>query len=435
MKVDPHAALAALGAQLSRGGALVSFADDGELGARLTLGQIIKGRVLRSYEGGRHLVDFSGQQRVVDSAVPLRPDEVFHGRVIGLGEQVQLQKLAPEAAPPSASVPSQWAPSAGDTMAALFERYRAQAPAPQLEAAAALVARLPQPQTAALAALVLAKLGLPLEPAWIRALHARLAGTERAHLQSESLQLQTAATAGASASLHDAAIPALAGALAGALLGAMPGGLINAPSRSPSGALQGTTSDTLPDAQPGAVPGAPSGVMSDAPALGGRHQWADERLPRDQAQRILNLQTRGSVAHRLGTLPLLVDGRLVELEVALFDEGHGEPDDPANATDASMRHRQIVIALETSSLGRVEVRSRIVGTRMQVSLATTASESTLALSLHSASLNDALQAQGWEVDGLSYLTQQPTQQTPAPGGPLHSVVEHIINPGSVSRLV
>ncbi len=408
MKVD---ALAQLGAQLARGAGALSFADEGGMGARLTLGQIIKGRVLRSYEGGRHLVDFDGQQRVVDSAVPLRADEVFHGRVLAIGEKVQLQKLVSQTPVPDAAGVPPKPRDADPTLAALFERYRAQVPPAQLDTAAALVARLPQPQHAALAALVLAKLGLPLEPAWIRALHARLNGERAGDAQQPALRLETAAPQPA---LLDAAVQALAVALAG---------LMSPPATSPGTAA---TTSAQPSASPAsalAADGAPPQPQKQ------RGQSQPDFGARDTAQRILNLPTPGAVAHRLGTLALVVDGRLLELDVALFDEA---PDpSPDDAAPDPMRHRQIVIALETAALGRVEVRAQMVGTRMQLTLATTSSEQTLALSLHSPHLRQALQALDWQLDSLNYVTQHSEPRS----GAVHSVVEHIINPGSVSRIV
>jgi hypothetical protein len=142
---------------------------------------------------------------------------------------------------------------------------------------------------------------------------------------------------------------------------------------------------------------------------------------------ILNMQTGGTIAHRLGVLPLIVDGRLVELEVALFDEGLA-PDDPPGAAP---RHRQIVIGLDTEALGRVEIRARLAGSRMDVAVSTPTSAATQVLSLHGARLAQALEGLGFQVDGLTYATQAAA----APGEPLRRTVEHIVNPGSVSRWV
>ena len=42
-----------------------------ELPSALSLGQIVKARVLKHYEGARYLVSLEGRERVVDSSVPL----------------------------------------------------------------------------------------------------------------------------------------------------------------------------------------------------------------------------------------------------------------------------------------------------------------------------------------------------------------------------
>jgi hypothetical protein len=83
------------------GGDSLVLRGDPLLLEKLTLGQIIKGRVLRSYEGQRYLMHFEGQERIVDSAVPLRTGDILHGRVIGLGERIELQRVAvqPDDAP------------------------------------------------------------------------------------------------------------------------------------------------------------------------------------------------------------------------------------------------------------------------------------------------------------------------------------------------
>src|SRR3954452_22379567 len=98
MKINP---LFAQASALNSSNALL-VKSDVDFAAKLTLGQIIKGRVLRAYEGGRYLMDFYGQQKVVDSAVPLRAGDVIHGRVVGLGEHVELQRVLLESARPDA---------------------------------------------------------------------------------------------------------------------------------------------------------------------------------------------------------------------------------------------------------------------------------------------------------------------------------------------
>ena len=81
-----------LASLLSKAGNLIFTADD-DYGKQLVMGQILKGKVLRSYDNGRYLMDFKGEQKVVDSSVPLKTGELIHGRVVGLGDKVELKKL------------------------------------------------------------------------------------------------------------------------------------------------------------------------------------------------------------------------------------------------------------------------------------------------------------------------------------------------------
>jgi len=79
-----------------------SFAADDNWAAKLTLGQIIKGKVLRSYGDGRYGVHFGDQQRIVDSGIPLTVGDQLRGRVVGLAERVTIERL-PERGNPSAA--------------------------------------------------------------------------------------------------------------------------------------------------------------------------------------------------------------------------------------------------------------------------------------------------------------------------------------------
>ena len=66
-----------------------------ELPSALSLGQIVKARVLKHYEGGRYLVSLEGRERVVDSSVPLSTGELVRGRVVAVGDRIELQPLPP----------------------------------------------------------------------------------------------------------------------------------------------------------------------------------------------------------------------------------------------------------------------------------------------------------------------------------------------------
>lgn len=399
MKIDPLLASLARAAGAPQ---LLLVPGDADFAATLTLGQIIKGRVLRSYEGQRYLVDFDGQQKIVDSSVPLRTDEIIRGRVVGLGEQVQLHRLNAEPASPAQdeAAPQLAAPALTDkaerSVAELFERYLGKLGAEQMRALQRLVARSPQPDQAALAGLILNKLGLQIAPDFFKAVSATIGSAEEAGLFALPPKAIVLATDNGPAE-HGSTL-ALA-ALLNRLLVDVPEVRFRTPPKGEGEVGQ-------------------AGI-DDGPTQGG----ADY----DLARWILNAQTGGAIAHRIATLPLLLDGELVELDVALFEQSA----DRERNQQQGLRHREMVLALSTEALGRVEIRALLAGGHVRVQIVAGDSATTQFMSTHAERLVAELQQIGWQVDELRYETRAANESN----GVVRSLVEHVISPGSVSRLV
>ena len=119
--------------------------------------------------------------------MPLTVGETVRGRVVGLGEQVTLQRIRDttrQRRMPIATADAARAEAANDrfggAVAALFERYQARLDPAEWNALQRLTARVAAPQQAALAALVLNKVGLQISPELFRAVHAALAQARRA---------------------------------------------------------------------------------------------------------------------------------------------------------------------------------------------------------------------------------------------------------------
>jgi hypothetical protein len=85
-----HPDLIALVGSALAGPAPQAGAEADPFRAALRLGEIIRGRVMRSLGEGRYAVNFQGHERVVDSTIPLRSEEILHGRVVAVGDRVEL---------------------------------------------------------------------------------------------------------------------------------------------------------------------------------------------------------------------------------------------------------------------------------------------------------------------------------------------------------
>jgi hypothetical protein len=138
-----------------------------------------------------------------------------------------------------------------------------------------------------------------------------------------------------------------------------------------------------------------------------------------RAQRLLNLQDEGSVAWRYGTLPLLVGGQLVELDLVMFRER--EP----QAARGGLR--RLVMTLDTTHFGRVRVEARAVDSRLIVRLSAATADAIDTLSAYGSDVRGALEQLGWSVDDVRYEIDAPN------AGAAHAVVQHVLSSGTVDR--
>jgi hypothetical protein len=324
---------------------------DANLAARLALGQLVRAQVLEHQEGSRYVMRILGQTVVAESPVALRAGDIFHGRVVGLQDRIQLERIEEVSGQASTeeTIAGLGAGRAAEIIEELFRRYRGTLDARQAQALERLVARSSRPERMALAGLVLRKVGLPLDSGLLEALVLAIGG-ELEPIAEQVLELQA-----------------------------------------------GTAGD----------------VVAPAPV-----QWSP-------AQRVLNAQGGGTVSHQLGVLPLALDGRVVEVEVALFEENEGRE------RPEGLRHRKLVLALDTDALGRVQARAVTAGDHIRVALGTESSAATNALLRYGEGLAHALAAAGWRVDEVTHETRARADMS----APVSAAVEHLVTPGSINRVL
>lgn len=391
-----------------------------EFADKLTIGQVIKGRVMRQYDNTRYLVGFDGQERVVDSAAPLNTGELIHGRVIGLGERVELQRIysaehediAPASQPPpdGEAYARGAAGSAERQVDELFARYQAQLSEADRNQLIKATGNASDASTMALTGLMLSKLGLPQAPELLSAVYSVLMRSGDRNAVSAVAARLEAATFG-----EPATPPGAVMRLADVLKNVMDDRVHQDPN------------DSAASSPPSNAAGA---GMAGLQAEAARHAAADsdgrrQRDVGDMGRWLLNAQTGSAVAHRLGSLPLLLDDRLIEVDVALFEQRRDAEQKPA------AKHRQLVFSLNTEALGRMEIVARLVGERLRVRIVTESSDKTVFLAGYSERLRESLQSLGWTIDEVMYETRTPMTQN----GAVRSVVEHVISQDSFNRLV
>lgn len=390
-----------------------------EFAGSLNLGQMLKGKVLRQYEGNRYLVSFDGQERVVDSAVPLRTGELLHGRVLALGERVEMQRVYSETG--NETVAEQVDIGAGlrgltvnrhqAQLDTTLDRYQARLSETDRAMLLRTMRAVDDAPAMAQVGVFLNKLGLNQSAVLLESLYAKLKGeANQVRRHGEwSAPPRLDALAGQAAGSQVATVRQLAD-----VVGRAVGTDVESSDDKPS------DTDTVRARESQSEDG-----DKNVPGVGFEPDRNDDDALNRLTQWILNAQTGGSVVHRLGTLPLLLGGRLVEVDVALFEQRREQVPKPG------AQHRQLVFTLQTEHLGRVEVVARVVGDRVRVSIATENESNTALAAGYAETLKSSLAEAGWVTDEVSYETRTVNEQT----GAVSSVVEHVISLDSMNRLV
>jgi hypothetical protein len=352
------------------------------------VGQLVEVAVIDRSGVGRYGVRINGQLHSADSTSALQPGTSVIAVVTSVGERLELRAMS-----------LLEDPALAQTLSTLAARYRA-----ELSAAAqgqlVLAASASDSALAALrAGLYLKKLEQDVTPAALAALVAaqRLPASPDSAARDRTDPVVPNLNSTAGADTHSLAQllervmapPDAAGAAAGGSLGF---------SDSQTGGRQAKRDPR--QAAEGVDP-------------------ADSRCAR--AQQLLNLSDGGALQYHYATLPLLVAGKLVELDMALFQQ--------RSATPSAGAPRRLVMSLGTNNLGAVRIVAQSLRTNLNVSLTSNSERGVAILSAAVSPMRERLAALGWQVDGVRF--ELATEVAPAG----RDIIDHVLTSGSLDRAV
>ena len=392
----------------AQSGSLLSTAADPGWSDTLTVGQILKARVLRQFGQGRYELDFAGHSRVVDSAVPLSVGDLLHGKVVGLGERVVIERTQLE----RANADSAAGQRASDTVRhadALRQGMAGASPKGEQSRivdvalrsrAARLAAKSAQPELVWRAAAYVSRVGIVLDDARLRRFSALLGQEERLALsRAEAAHFE--ALSPVSDVGHGSDV-ALTEQLASWLQDS------------------GTASAGEPDPAPGDAQGYVGAGLSTV-ADDDDFDNEDGKEGGDDAwmARLLNAQTGASFQHRYQLLPVVIDGKLLEFDVALFDHA-------ADDRHADTHSRRICMRIDTPS-GAVDVQAAVVGDRVRLTMSSRNAALVDTLEHAASSLGSALGDLGWMLERADYVDDLAGDAAP----PARAIVEHVLEQDSL----
>jgi hypothetical protein len=331
---------------------------------KFKVGQRLDMSVLQQIEEQQYLVSMAGGQHVVDSSVALNVGARVRAVVVAVGDRLELKYLSSDT---TAAGAEEAAPAPG-LVAALEARYKITLDPDQHELLERAVSRAADPTSMALGGLFLAKTGNPVEETGLKALYVaqRDDGVARSSAAADVTRLVNAAAGG-----DETAASGLAEMLAGAFS-----------AQSQSG-------------QSG---------QSSADDGGDLSRW------------LLNIQNDGSVAYRYGTLPVMVAGQLVELDLVHFQQ--------RQATSAVTQTRRLVMTLDTKTFGSLQVEARALDNRLVITFTGQSSEAASDLSTYGGEVKQLASRLGWNVEGVGY-------EYGREGRAARQIINHVLSAGTV----
>jgi hypothetical protein len=388
-----------------------SFRNDASFDKTLNLGQVIKGKVLRQYDGNHYSVNFNGQEKVVDSAVPLKTGELIYGRVVGLGDKVKLQRVFVDEKTGQQIQQQVNNQNRLDQLSAkermleqLFSRYQEKLSSLDRQIILKELNRVAQPDAMALSSLVLKKVGLVQEPEFLQAVFKNLVNDEKSRNTQHKafLTIQTDPKSGSHESGN--AVHILSELLSN---------------------LAETDNERIGFSQTGL-----STSLNSENDTGKDHEGTEQKNSDFNqmmlGRRILNTQHEGSVDQWYTSIPLWINGKIVEINMALFNQHQ------SGAMDQyAVEHKKVVFSLEMDFLGKVEICVVCANRSLRADVTTDNDFAAEYMSKYIRDLKDSLQNIGWKVEEINYSVTE----NKLGSGVVRSVVEHHITNDSLNQLI
>lgn len=383
---------------------------------RLSVGQIVNVHVLRRFDTHRYLLSIDGQRHHVESATTLPVGGKGQATVTAVGERLELRVESMRDPPAGMDETNDVAAQDGAAPAVdartrqllteLEGRYRITLEESDRGRLAAVVAGAAHPDAMVRAGLFLNRLGMAILPAAAHSVYAaQVEGGARTAALGALPEIGTllASLASGDAQAREAVQQLLLESLDDADVG--------------SSAATADPTDTA-DADAGSA----AATMDGGTDPDGHRDEARDQM----ARWLLNLQDEGAIGHRYGTLPVLVAGQLIELDLVLFRE-RPRPDGQSAARREPLR--RLVMTLNTESFGTLQVVAQAVENRLAIAFTGRSPAQIEALSGYGEEVRRLVGQLGWNVDNVSYGCDPQQRRAAA------RVVDHVLDAGSIDRVL
>lgn len=366
----------------------------------ISLGQIIKGKVLKVYDTNRYGVMMGGQERIVDSTISFQVGQQLSAKVMDIHDNKVSLKLIERSANRDVIPPNLAESKPQSLVDSLIRQFNMeQLSDTQKQVITDIANTFGNDMFAIKVALYLAKVGLPISEALIKNLlkSADLSTSVVPHQRNLSNTTSTVRTDN---------LPALYLAIAEILSGK------DMSAVSEKDAEESVNQTDFEQNMPSGYTSA-ADLEKDASSF----ESDSEQAP---FMKLLNIDTDSAIAHSFDVLAIIINDRLMEFDVAFFDQAKAE----AGVTLS----KQIVFELETLA-GKVGIVAKLVNNRLSVAL--NADQPTLleALQQQQDAFSESLNNAGWILEQMDYARSN--ERTSA----MSAVIDHVLMQGSMEMVL
>ena len=387
----------------------------------LKVTDVITGSVQSNLGNGKYSVQFFGEKYIVESPTPLKADEILHGRVVGIGDKVELQRVFQEKAAADKQGIKQANlqhlydhGKAGLRAAEVLQNYRVALSADEQLALISVLKGSGESEAVTLSAVVLNKMGLPISTSSLSTLYPVLSTTlqQKFNLQDITAHIDFKAGSGSGAAATSSETIAGLSAFIASVVNELPEAqLKNKPSTE-------TNESDLNDANHDLISG-----QDDLNSENGNQGQTSDDLLFDTRRLLLNAQSDGAVSHRVAVVPFMVNDKLIEVDVALFSQRH-------QFNENSIKYKKIVLSLNLDMLGKIDIEIALANKHARVRMNTEKNIITDEMVKYMPQLKNDLQSHQIKIDELSYETSAADNL----GKVIGSVVDHYVTQDSLSRV-
>lgn len=380
---------------------------------------VLSGKVQSNLGDGKYLVSFIGKDYVVESTSLLKADEIIHGRVIGVGDKIELQRIYQEkASADKQSIKQQnWqllyeSGKSGFRMAEVLQNYRVTLSADEQLSLLNFLKGSGEAEAVALTSVVLNKVGLKVSDSSLKILYPILSSSlnQKFTLQEITAHIDFETSSGA---VTDSKTISELSAFIASVVSEFPEVFQKSKINS-----ENIKEELL------AAENDFSNTDNDLNTNNGESSQDKNMYDFDARRVLLNSQSDGTVSHRIAVIPFIINEKLIEVDVAFFSQRHH------HASDNSIVYKKIVLSLNLDMLGKIDVEIALANRNARVKINSDKNIITEEMVKYMPQLKADLEVQKIKIDELSYETTVSNDL----GNVINSVVNHYVTQDSLSRI-